>query len=131
MTLEIKAPISVGELIDKITILEIKSEKIKDSGKLKNIQVELKLLDQLLTSLKVSKGEVLQLKKQLKIVNFDIWQLEDSIRDHERDKNFDCGFVDLARKVYKTNDKRAAFKNKINILVGSVIVEEKSYQEYD
>tara|TARA_R110002096_G_scaffold2741_22_gene14173 strand:+ start:426 stop:815 length:390 start_codon:yes stop_codon:yes gene_type:complete len=126
----IKVDISVGELVDKISILEIKQEHIDDPDKLANVSNELGILnDEFLHN--VPKSDDLDvLKDRLKAVNLEIWNLEDDIRDQERRRDFGEKFVQLARSVYKTNDKRAALKREINVLLGSAIVEEKSYQEY-
>ncbi len=126
----IKVDISVGELVDKISILEIKQEHIDDPDKLANVSNELGILnDEFLHS--VPKSDALDvLKDRLKAVNLEIWNLEDDIRDQERRRDFGEKFVQLARSVYKTNDKRAALKREINVLLGSAIVEEKSYQDY-
>jgi len=123
--------VSVGELIDKITILEIKAERIKDPAKLRNIHRELELL-QRATADHVQSGDALNtLSRDLRNVNAQLWDIEDRIRERERDKNFDAQFIELARSVYRTNDLRAELKQRINALLGSTIVEEKSYQPYD
>jgi len=126
----IKVDISVGELVDKISILEIKQEHIDDPDKLANVSNELRILnDEFLQN--IPKSDALDvLKDRLKAVNLEIWNLEDDIRDQERRRDFGEKFVQLARSVYKTNDKRAALKREINVLLGSAIVEEKSYQDY-
>ena len=129
---------SIGELVDKITILEIKSVRIIEAKKLANVRLELeslqtayrKVLESIFKS--TSKPDSLgDLVSQLKSVNEALWQIEDKIRDHERSKEFGPEFVELARSVYRQNDRRAALKRQINELLGSRIVEEKSYQEYD
>jgi len=125
-----EVPLSVGELLDKITILEIKSEKITDKSKLKNINNELNLLNSLISSKINMTKELTNLISNLKSVNLELWQIEDDIRDKERDKVFDDSFVQLARSVYITNDKRAKLKYDINALLGSELVEEKSYSGY-
>lgn len=128
----IQAPISLGELIDKITILEIKVANITDSAKLTNVMHELDVLnntvDQLLDQ--AGKEKLEPLKASLKSINQQLWVIEDDIRDCERAKDFTEKFIELARAVYFTNDKRAAVKKDINLAFGSELVEEKSYQNY-
>ncbi|MGB3610896.1 MAG: DUF6165 family protein [Cellvibrio sp.] len=128
----IQAPISLGELIDKITILEIKVANITDSAKLTNVKHELDVLnntvDQLLDQ--AGKEKLEPLKASLKSINQQLWVIEDDIRDCERAKDFTEKFIELARAVYFTNDKRAAVKKDINLAFGSELVEEKSYQNY-
>ena len=126
---------AIGELVDKITILEIKSEKITDLAKLKNITKELAVLTKSLKKLytkidRRKKTDTEQLKKELKTINEQLWEIEDDIRDKERAKEFDAKFINLARSVYTTNDERCRVKRKINMLLGSELVEEKSYKEY-
>jgi predicted DNA binding CopG/RHH family protein len=126
----INVPISPGELLDKISILQIKSERISDAEKLKNVSFELK---ELTTVQEVSfslQGELKDLFEKLKKVNEELWVIEDDIRDCEREQNFEEAFVSLARSVYFTNDKRAELKKQINIALGSTLVEEKSYASY-
>lgn len=125
----IEIPVSVGELIDKITILQIKSEKITDTEKLSNIRNELNLLNEKMNSLNLSK-DVYLVKEQLKFINNLLWDVEDILRDYERENNFSESFIEKARSVYKLNDQRFVLKKKINFLTDSVIVEEKSYKEY-
>ena len=124
----VNAPISVGELIDKITILRIKSEQINDISKLKNITQELELLNDIKTNLNINSDNVDTLEQQLYEVNRELWTIEDTKRQCEREQNFGPGFVYVARQVYLKNDLRAAIKRSINQLVGSTIVEEKSYK---
>ncbi len=124
-TLEILAPISAGELIDKITILEIKAERISDPGKLANVRHELAALDALRVRHRLEGLDVLT--ADLRTVNETLWEVEDELRLLEVAQRFDDRFVALARAVYQTNDRRAALKKEINLLVGSTIVEEKSY----
>jgi Family of unknown function (DUF6165) len=124
------APVSFGELIDKIVILEIKAAKIQNPQKLDNVRNELALLTEARAGFSLSDEEVGDLKRDLKQVNEVLWDIEDKIRVCERDKSFGPEFIALARRVYKTNDQRAAIKRQINELAGSAIVEEKSYQEY-
>jgi hypothetical protein len=126
----INVPISPGELVDKITILEIKKEFIDDINKLKNINNEYELLMQIYSN-DVSKTDgVDSLKSKLKNINLSLWKIEDDIRDCERDKIFKERFVQLARDVYFTNDKRSKVKLEINLLLNSSLVEEKSYKDY-
>ncbi len=126
--MEINASISVGELIDKITILEIKLQKIKDPKKLENINIELDSLNQHFTEIK--NENLSQLKNNLKEVNLKLWQIEDDIRVCEKNQNFDKNFIELARSVYITNDQRFEIKNSINELFSSEIKEVKSYEQY-
>ncbi len=126
----INIPISPGELLDKITILEIKAELIQDNQKLQNVETELKLLSQIWIQHSSNKDAMHSLKQELKINNQNLWEIEDKIRLKESNKEFDQEFIELARSVYIQNDKRAATKRKINDLLGSKIIEEKSYSEY-
>jgi hypothetical protein len=128
----IQAPISLGELIDKITILEIKAVHISDETKRKNVTHELTILNQKVDTLLDAAGQAkLQpLKKALKDINQELWVIEDDIRDCERAKDFSDKFIQLARAVYFTNDKRAAVKKDINVAFGSELIEEKSYKDY-
>ena len=123
-------PVSPAELIDKITILEIKRQLIKDSTKLKNIDLEYKLLLDVLINNVSGSEELDLLRSQLKEVNMKLWDIEDKIRDLEKNKVFDEKFVELARLGYFTNDKRSEIKKDINKLLNSEIVEEKSYSDY-
>ena len=130
MSDQINTPISPGELVDKITILEIKKEFIVDSNKLKNINYEYNLLMKIYND-DVSKTDGVDvLKTKLKNIKLSLWKIEDDIRDCERDKIFDNTFVELARSVYFTNDKRSKVKLEINLLLNSSLVEEKSYKDY-
>lgn len=122
--------IAIGELIDKLTILQIKSEHIRDPEKLKNILFEIELLNEARRQSVPESPELTRLEVELKAVNQQIWDIEDAVRDCERNQRFDEHFVALARSVYKTNDKRAAVKKRINELFNSRIVEEKSYAAY-
>ena len=130
MTQSILTAVAPGELIDKITILRIKNERIGDAEKLKNVRIELDSLNATRTESVTESDELVRLDAALQSVNEALWVIEDDIRDCERDSDFGQKFIDLARAVYKTNDKRAALKKEINILLGSHIVEEKSYAEY-
>lgn len=125
---EILVPVSVGELLDKITILQIKCERIKDPAKLLNIRKELSALTETCRTNKIDTEHALV--HELKIINETLWVVEDDIRDKERAKTFDQEFIELARAVYVTNDKRFQVKAKINSLMGSAYAEEKSYQPY-
>jgi hypothetical protein len=128
----IQAPTSLGELIDKITILEIKAENISDPTKLNNVTHELTILNNKTDSLLGSTGiaKLAPLKRSLKEINQRLWIIEDDIRECELIKQFDQKFIDLARSVYVTNDQRAAVKKVINLAFGSELVEEKSYKNY-
>ncbi|MCD2178791.1 DUF6165 family protein [Rhizobium sp. C1] len=123
----IEVPVSWGELVDKITILEIKSERIKDVKQLANVTRELWLLNRKLSPVAT---QVLRLKLKLKEVNTALWEIEDEIRDCEREKDFGPRFIELARSVYVTNDQRADVKREINFALSSELVEEKSYRPY-
>ena len=128
--MEIKGPISLGELIDKITILEIKNEKINDIEKLNNISNELEKLFTLLDSLQLSKNDLNKYSKQLYKVNKKLWETEDVLRALENEKSFNKDFIENARNVYKLNDERFRIKNELNKQFSSEIIEEKSYKEY-
>jgi len=126
----IQVPVSPGEVLDKITILEIKSERIDDEKKLVNVRRELDLLNKTWAA-SINEDEVIRnLHTQLKEINEALWEIEDDIRDKERAKEFDERFIELARSVYFTNDRRSDIKKKLNLHLGSEIVEEKSYQDY-
>lgn len=122
--------ISLGELVDKITILNIKQERISDAKKLANVKKELRILNQNLADLDVNTKKLVPFTKQLQTINEKLWDIEDEIRDQELQKNFGDKFVELARAVYITNDQRAAVKKEINLAFGSDLIEEKSYQTY-
>ena len=130
----ILAPVSVGEIFDKLSILQIKEKKISDPIKLSNVKVEIKELNKSIISLDIydkSSQEVLDaLKTELYETNFKLWGIEDALRELESQKKFEQEFISLARQVYITNDKRAEIKKEINRLTGSDIVEEKHYSEY-
>ena len=130
MTGTVSIEIAPGELIDKITILEIKAERIADPDKVANVRIELETLEACRDGAVPSSAELDGLTAQLKEINETLWVIEDDIRDCERDGDFGDKFVELARAVYKTNDRRAAVKRDINTLLGSRLVEEKSYQPY-
>ena len=125
----IEVPVAWGELVDKITILEIKTERIADPAKLANVTTELGLLRLRLAAVAADPA-VVRLHAALKDVNETLWRIEDDIRDCERDGDFGAKFVELARAVYRTNDRRADLKREINLALGSTIVEEKSYKPY-
>ena len=126
----IEVPVSFGEVLDKITILEIKSERIKDEAKLKNVRLELDELSATWNEAVTDQSAITDLRKQLKAVNEELWVIEDDIRDQEAAQDFGARFIELARAVYVTNDKRAAIKKEVNLALGSRFVEEKSYQDY-
>lgn len=127
---EILVPISPGELLDKITILEIKSERIDDLQKVANVRHELGLLSKVWSDTVSEDQTISDLHKQLKTINEELWEIEDDIRDEERQNSFGERFIELARAVYVTNDKRAQAKKEVNLHLGSEIVEEKSYKDY-
>jgi len=120
-----------GELIDKITILRIKSERMSDAAKLVNVRHELSVLDKSRKENLEDSAELRRLEGELKAVNEALWVIEDDIRQCEADKDFGQTFIDLARSVYMQNDKRAVLKKEINLLTGSSIVEEKSYTKFE
>ncbi len=126
----IETPVSYGELIDKITILEIKSRRITDAAKLVNVRHELDLLNATWANDRASQTDISGERAQLFEVNELLWDIEDRIRLKERAQEFDQEFIELARAVYFRNDERAAFKRSINLKLGSQLVEEKSYQNY-
>jgi hypothetical protein len=127
---QILVPVSPGEVLDKITILEIKSERMEDEAKLRNVRRELELLNRKWAEAVSEDETVLRIHAALKRINEALWEIEDDIRDKERLAEFDERFVQLARSVYFTNDKRAAAKKELNLHLGSDIIEEKSYQDY-
>ncbi len=126
----INTPVSFGEILDKITILEIKQQHITDAEKLKNVRHELNLLTDTWNKNVTQTSEISRLKEQLKQVNQSLWNIEDNIRIKESKKEFDDEFIQIARSVYYENDKRADVKKQVNLLLGSELVEEKSYQKY-
>ena len=127
---ELKVPISPGELIDKITILEIKSARMTDAAKVANVRTELGLLQETWKSSAYASHDITSQWAALRAINEKLWDIEDDIRDKERSRTFDKEFIELARAVYVTNDERAAVKRDINTRLGSKIVEEKSYAKY-
>lgn len=122
--------VSLGELLDKITILQIKKERIADPDKNRNVSTELETLEQTVHDSAVLSGAIRSEMEVLRSINEELWEIEDDIRDCERQSDFGQRFVSLARAVYFTNDRRAASKRKINDLSGSRLVEEKSYAAY-
>ena len=126
----ISVPVSYGELIDKITILEIKSARIGDAAKRANVRTELDLLNTTWAAAAASHTDIGAERAQLRAVNEALWDIEDRIRVKEKAKAFDAEFIELARSVYVRNDERAAVKRAINEKLGSTLVEEKSYQDY-
>ena len=128
--MKINIPASIGELFDKITILEIKKSKIKDENKLIFINKELNLLKKVVKSKKINTRSLSSLVKKLKNVNLKLWNVEDKLRKFEKNKQFSKDFINYARKVYYTNDKRAILKNEINLKTNSTISEVKSYEKY-
>jgi hypothetical protein len=127
---EISVPISPGELLDKITILRIKSARMQDAAKLANVRRELELLERTWREALPAGIDVRADEQALEGVNAKLWEVEDLLRDLEAEKRFDAKFIELARAVYFTNDERAAIKKRINIKLGSALVEEKSYRPY-
>ncbi len=127
---EILIPISPGELLDKITILQIKSERIADAAKVVNVQTELGMLEKVWSEAVDDDEQIRGLISELKSINEALWEIEDDIRDEERNRRFGERFIELARAVYVTNDERANAKKKVNLHLNSSIVEEKSYQDY-
>lgn len=121
---------SPGEFLDKLTILEIKSERMADAAKLANVNRELELLRSTWAASPLAARDVAALVADLKRVNEALWEIEDQIRLKEAAAAFDAEFVELARSVYRTNDRRAAIKRELNVALGSDLLEEKSYQKY-
>ena len=127
---EIQVPVSFGELLDKIAILQIKSERMTDAAKLANVRNELAALDATWAAHPAAQQDIAALRAELKAVNERLWVIEDDIRLKEKAQAFDDEFVQLARSVYFQNDIRARVKKDINLALGSAYVEEKSYQDY-
>ncbi len=127
---ELLVPVSYGELLDKIAILEIKSERMTDAAKLANVRKELDAANRTWSAHPASKTDIAELRTALKAVNERLWVIEDDIRLKEKAQAFDAEFVRLARAVYFENDDRARIKKDINLALGSSYVEEKSYQDY-
>ena len=128
--MQLQVPVSVGEVLDKITILQIKLAHISDAAKRANIHNELDALLPLVAGDAFTTDQMQALMAELKSVNEALWDIEDDIREKEAAKSFDAEFIRLARTVYKTNDKRAEIKKQINLATGSALVEEKSYESY-
>ncbi|KAB7766280.1 DUF6165 family protein [Xanthomonas maliensis] len=127
---EILVPVSFGELLDKIAILQIKSERMRDPAKLTNVRNELSALESSWMAHPAAGHDIVRLRAELKAVNERLWVIEDDIRLKEQAQSFDDEFVQLARSVYIENDERARIKKQINLALGSAYVEEKSYQDY-
>jgi hypothetical protein len=127
---EILVPVSFGELLDKIAILQIKSERMTDPAKLANVRNELSALERTWLQHPAAGKDIVQLRAELKAVNERLWVIEDDIRLKEKAQAFDAEFVRLARSVYFENDTRARIKKDINLALGSAYVEEKSYEDY-
>ena len=127
---EILAPVSFGELLDKVTILQIKSERMTDAVKVANVRNELNALQKTWGEHSASQINIDSLMQRLKAVNERLWVIEDDIRVFEKQQKFDNAFIQLARSVYFENDERATIKKEINLALGSAYVEEKSYQDY-
>ncbi len=127
---DIQVPISPGELLDKITILRIKAARMSDPAKVANVKHELSLLEKTWKESGAAAVNLGTAEAELTTVNEKLWVIEDEIRDEERAKRFTEKFIELARAVYFTNDERAAIKKRVNTLLGSTIVEEKSYKQY-
>jgi|TARA_X000001036_G_scaffold375894_1_gene364962 hypothetical protein len=128
--MKVNVPISLGELLDKISILEIKNKKILNKSKNLNIKKELKGLKNVLSGLGINLSETNKLYSELYKINLTLWEIEDSIRVLEKNEDFGEKFIELARSVYMTNDQRFEVKNNINKLFNSEYVEEKSYEDY-
>lgn len=129
--MSINTKVSYGEFLDKLTILQIKSERISDQHKLNNVKNELEELNATWSTRKASLDQDVDVEiKALKKINEELWEIEDAIREKEKMREFDEAFVQLARAVYVTNDKRAEIKKQINIKLGSALIEEKSYSDY-
>lgn len=127
---QILIPISPGELLDKITILEIKSERIESAEKKANVNNELAMLNKVWDEAVNADDEIRAMRVEMKSINETLWVIEDDVRDEERAKRFESRFIELARSVYVVNDQRADVKKRINLYLKSDIVEEKSYQDY-
>jgi hypothetical protein len=127
---ELLVPVSYGELLDKIAILQIKSERMTDPAKLANVRNELSALERTWMAHPAAGQDIAELRARLKAVNERLWSIEDDIRLKEKAQAFDAEFIKLARSVYFENDERARIKKEINLALGSAYVEEKSYQDY-
>ena len=126
----ISVPVSFGELLDKIAILQIKTERMRDAAKVANVRRELDALESSWSAHPASHSDIAALRAQLKAVNERLWVIEDDIRICEKNQDFGAEFVRLARAVYFENDERARIKRDINLALGSQLVEEKSYEDY-
>ncbi|MEO5617291.1 MAG: DUF6165 family protein [Candidatus Eisenbacteria bacterium] len=124
-------PTSPGDFLDKLTILEIKAERIRDAAKLENVRRELTALGATWAASPLAARDVAALVAELREVNAKLWEIEDAIREKEAARTFDAEFIELARSVYRTNDRRAALKRELNVMLGSDLIEEKSYARYD
>jgi Family of unknown function (DUF6165) len=127
---DILVPLSPGELLDKITILRIKQARILDAAKLANVRLELSLLERIWRESGAGACDTAVDERALQSVNERLWDIEDRIREKEARQSFDRDFIELARSVYVANDERAAIKKRLNLQLGSRIVEEKSYKQY-
>lgn len=127
---ELQIPVSIGELLDKITILQIKAERLSQAHQVVNVKRELAALDAVWLKADLCHPEVESLQAALKAVNLRLWDIEDALRLQEAQQCFDAKFIALARSVYLENDQRAALKRQINQITGSLYIEEKSYQPY-
>lgn len=127
---EVQVPVSFGELLDRISILQIKSERMSDEAKLANVHRELAALEKAWMAHPAAGHDIARLRAELKAVNERLWEIEDEVRLKEKAQAFDEAFVELARSVYLQNDERARIKKEINLALGSSFVEEKSYQDY-
>lgn len=129
--MHLDCPTSPGDFLDKLTILEIKAERITDPAKLENVRRELEALRAVWQASPLSRRDVRSQVDQLREVNAALWDIEDRIREKEAAKTFDAAFIELARSVYRTNDRRAAIKKELNLMLGSELIEEKSYTKYE
>ncbi|MCK9489726.1 MAG: DUF6165 family protein [Xanthomonadales bacterium] len=127
---EVRVPVSFGELIDKLTILEIKLERMADPAKRANVEREYTALSETWNQVPQSAQDIAGLRSALKAVNERLWLIEDEVREHDARQDFGPAFIELARSVYLNNDERARLKREINLSLGSALVEEKSYDDY-
>lgn len=127
---DIQVPVSPGELLDKITILRIKQARIQDAAKLRNVTLELQLLEDTWRQAGCARVDLAREERELQGVNEKLWDIEDRIREKEALQTFDREFIELARAVYVCNDERAAIKRRVNVQLGSRLIEEKSYKPY-
>ncbi len=130
MTRQLKIPVAPGELLDKLSILEIKLDRIADTEKLANVRREYELLTGIWQDAGLETDEIDALRARLLVVNRRLWEIEDEVRECEHEQDFGNRFISLARSVYMENDERAAIKKEINLALGSDIIEEKSYKNY-